>query len=123
VSDLRLLNPWNELVEYAAKKTANIDDMNDHDHGHVPWLLLILYYLQEWKKSHDGKVPSNYKEKTAFRQFLLDNVRFSSATGVEENFEQAAGAVLKSLNDPKPSYAVRKIWEDPQCEPSESVCL
>jgi amyloid beta precursor protein binding protein 1 len=122
VSDLRLLKPWKELQEYAAKKTEHLDSMNDHDHGHVPWLLLILHYLEQWKLSHDRKVPSIYKEKTAFRQFLLDHVRVSNSAGVEENFEQAAGAVLKSLNDPSPNSAVRKIWEDPQCDPSESVC-
>jgi len=51
--DLRLLNPWPELSALAAEKTRNLDlpepegGMSDHEHGHVPYLLLLLGYLED----------------------------------------------------------------------------
>jgi NEDD8-activating enzyme E1 regulatory subunit len=116
ISDLRLLDPWPELRAYARKKTEDLNAMDDHGHGHVPWLLLILHYLDEWQSSHGGKLPSNYKDKTEFRKFILDSARMNSTSGVEENYEQAAAAVLKNLNENKPSSAVREIWEAPECK-------
>ena len=48
IQDLRLLSPWNEL-QAAEKELGDITQMSDHDHGHIPWLLLLLRYLEEWK--------------------------------------------------------------------------
>ena len=42
--DLRLLNPWPELTE-AGSRISDLDSMDDHQHGHVPYVLLLLYYL------------------------------------------------------------------------------
>jgi amyloid beta precursor protein binding protein 1 len=111
VSDLRLTNPWPELADYAAKKTADLDKMDDHAHGHVPWLLLILHFLDQWKKIN-GKLPETFKEKIEFRKFIMSHARISSSSGVEENFEQAAAAVVKHVKDPneKPSKDIMDIW-------------
>jgi amyloid beta precursor protein binding protein 1 len=116
ISDLRVTTPWPDLSEYVTKKLENLDAMDDHDHGHVPWLLLMLYYLEQWKKDHDGKVPTNYDQKKEFQKYLTLHQRTSSAAGPEENFDQAIGAVLKSLNNTTAPYAVRQIWDAPECE-------
>lgn len=115
ISDLRLLKPWPELIQYAKDKTANLEALSDEDHGHVPYVALLLHYLEEWKKEHDGQVPQNYKEKTAFRQMVSKATRTSNAAGAEENFEEAVGAVLKSLNPPEPNSAVKEIFKSPEC--------
>lgn len=83
--------------------------MSAHDKGHVPYLLLLLHYLEEWKKTHDGKVPDSYKDKSAFRE----TVRAGSPD--EENFDEAVAAVLKSLNPPTAPSAVRDIFKAPEC--------
>ncbi|KAH7069015.1 NEDD8-activating enzyme E1 regulatory subunit [Paraphoma chrysanthemicola] len=113
--DLRLLRPWPELLQYAEAKTANIDNMSAEDHGHVPYVALLLHYLEEWKKQHDGKVPDNYKEKTEFRSIVSQATRTDSPEGGEENFEEAVAAVLKSLNPPQPSSDVKEIFTAPEC--------
>jgi amyloid beta precursor protein binding protein 1 len=113
--DLRLLRPWPELLQYAEAKTANIDSMSAEDHGHVPYVALLLHYLEQWKKQHDGKVPDNYKEKTEFRSIVSQATRTNNPEGGEENFEEAVAAVLKSMNPPQPSSDVKEIFTAPEC--------
>jgi amyloid beta precursor protein binding protein 1 len=115
-TDLRLVKPWPALSEFAASKSAGLDDMNAHDHGHVPYTILLLYFLEEWKKSHDGKVPSAYREKTEFRDFLRAGMRTNNAEGGEENFEEAIAAVLKSLNEPTASSATKEVFVAEECQ-------
>jgi amyloid beta precursor protein binding protein 1 len=89
--------------------------MSPDDHGHVPYLALLLHYLEEWKKTHDGKVPQNYKEKTEFRATLSQAARTNNPEGGEENFDEAVAAVLKSLNPPEASSSVKEIFTAPEC--------
>ena len=116
-TDLRLVKPWPELVAFAEEKSKGLEQMNDHDHGHVPYTVLLLHYLEEWKKTHDGKAPSAYREKTEFRDFLRAGMRTSNPEGGEENYEEAIAAVLKSLNEPTPSSGTREVFAAEECQP------
>lgn len=108
--DLRLLKPWPQLVEFAEEKTKGLDKMSAHEKGHIPYVCLLLHYIDEWKAQNEGKLPENYKEKTAVRKMV------SEAGGEEENFREAASAVLKSLNPPTPSSNVREILNAPEAQ-------
>ena len=114
--DLRLLEPWPELVGYTKEKTHRIDSLPDHDHGHIPYLLLLLHYLEEWKASHEGKSPANYEEKKQFTNLIRSQARTSNPEGGEENFDEAAAAVLKSLNQPTISSGLREVFSYEECE-------
>ena len=114
-TDLRLVKPWPALLEFATEKTKDLESMNENDHGHVPYMLLLLHYLEEWKKSHNGKVPSIYREKNQFREMVRHGMRSNNAEGGEENYEEAIAAVLKSLNEPTPSSAVRDVFNAVEC--------
>jgi NEDD8-activating enzyme E1 regulatory subunit len=116
ILDLRLLKPWPALVDLAKEQTAGLTEMDDHRHGHVPFALLLLHYLEEWKASHDGKVPDTYKEKTAFRDLVSSGIRRNNAEGGEENFDEAVAAVLKTITPPKASSSVREVLETEQCQ-------
>jgi NEDD8-activating enzyme E1 regulatory subunit len=96
IQDLRLISPWPELLA-EAKALGDLDSLDDHDHGHVPYLLILLYYLQKWKGNDDGKAPGTFKDKTQFRDILRAGARTNNAEGGEENFDEAAAAVLKSI--------------------------
>ena len=109
--DLRLLDPWPELLEFMRTKTKDLESLSDHEHGHIPYLLLLLHYLETWKDSHDGKPPANYQEKKAFKALLEEGARRDNAEGGEENFDEAAGSVLKSLNPPSISSGIREVLE------------
>lgn len=109
-TDLRLTKPWPALSEFAKEKAADMNNMKPEDKAHIPYVALLLHYLEEWRAVHDGKIPDTYKEKTAFR----DMVRRGSPD--EENFDEACAAVLKSLNPPTPSSTVRDILSAPEAQ-------
>lgn len=119
--DLRLLNPWPELLEFLEKKTGNLNSLSDHDHGHVPYLLILLHFLNVWKASHGGQAPANYSEKKEFKALVESGARTDNSEGGEENFDEAAAAVLKSLNPPSISSGLREVFEADDCQSLKST--
>ncbi|OCL04314.1 hypothetical protein AOQ84DRAFT_391636 [Glonium stellatum] len=115
-ADLRLLTPWPALSSFAEEKTTELEEMSHHDHGHVPYAVLLLYYLEEWKKTHNGQVPQNYREKIAFRDMVTIGARTNNPEGAEENYDEAVAAVLKSLNPAEASSAVREVFQAEECK-------
>ncbi|KAL4780976.1 hypothetical protein BJX76DRAFT_336487 [Aspergillus varians] len=113
--DLRLLNSWPELA-VAGASISNLDSLNDHQHGHVPYVLLLLHYLEKWKEAHDGNVPSDYKEKSAFRDFVRSSARTNNPQGGEENYDEAVAAVLKSLNPFSLRSSTKEIFQLEECK-------
>ncbi|KAK4697489.1 NEDD8-activating enzyme E1 regulatory subunit, partial [Lecanoromycetidae sp. Uapishka_2] len=114
--DLRLLNPWPELLSFMREKTENLETQSDHDHGHVPYILLLLHYLDVWKASRKGEPPANYPQKKEFKVMVEDGARRNNSEGGEENFDEAAAAVLKSLNTPSISSGLREVFEAEDCK-------
>ena len=113
--DLRLLKPWPELIKSVEEKTGQLEALSDHEHGHVPYLFLLLHYLEKWKKSHDGKPPQDYSQKKEFKALIEKEARMNNPEGGEENFDEAAAAVLKSLNLPSISSGLREVFESEAC--------
>lgn len=113
--DLRLLRPWDDLVAYMKSKTKELETMSDHEHGHVPYLLLLLHYLEQWKSEH-GQYPENYADKRKFRELVQADARTSNPEGGEENYDEAVAAVLKSLNPPQVPSGLREIFQEPDCK-------
>lgn len=95
-TDLRLLSPWPELREFAAQMTKDLDSMDNHEHGHIPYVVILLHYLEQWKDAH-GEYPKNYAEKTEFRKMVADGARRDNPEGGEENFDEAVAAVVKTI--------------------------
>ncbi|KAL4977633.1 hypothetical protein BDW66DRAFT_132098 [Aspergillus desertorum] len=113
--DLRLLNPWPELTA-AGASISDLDSFDDHQHGHVPYVLLLLHYLEKWKETHNGYMPSNYKEKTAFRDFVRSSARTNNPQGGEENYDEAVAAVLRSLNPFSLRSSTQEIFQMDECK-------
>ncbi|PQE03601.1 hypothetical protein CJF30_00006293 [Rutstroemia sp. NJR-2017a BBW] len=109
-TDLRLLNPWPELSQFAEKLTKDIDTQSHHDHGHIPYVALLLHFLSKWKEEH-GSYPSTYKQKTEFRTVVSKATRRNNPEGGEENFEEAVAAVLKTVSAPTLPSSVKEFWE------------
>lgn len=116
-TDLRLLTPWPELAVFAEELTKNIDDLSDFEHGHLPYVVILLHYLERWKAEHDGSYPSTYKEKTEFRRIVQGVARTQNAEGGEENFDEAAAAVLKTLVVPSLPSGLKEIFEYERTNP------
>lgn len=115
--DLRLLNPWPELLIFMREKAGNLPFQSDHDHGHMPYLLLLLHYLNVWKATRrDGKPPKDYSEKKEFIALVAEGERTNNPEGGEENFDEAKANVLKSLNPPSISNGLREVFESEDCK-------
>ncbi|KAK1256455.1 hypothetical protein MKX07_008714 [Trichoderma sp. CBMAI-0711] len=110
-TDLRLLAPWPELSQFAREMTKDIDNLDHHDHGHIPMVVILLHYLDIWKQQHDGAYPLSYSEKTAFRQMVADAMRRDNPEGGEENFEEAVAAVMKHVNLPQVPSSLTEVFE------------
>jgi amyloid beta precursor protein binding protein 1 len=108
--DLRLLNPWPELSDFAAELTNDIDNLPALEHGHIPYVALLLYYLKEWRRSHGG-FPTTYKEKQAFRDIVSAGALVNNPEGGEENFDEAAAAVLKTISTPNLPSSVQEVFD------------
>lgn len=96
-------------------KTKDIETMSDHDHGHVPYILILLHHLDKWS-SERGEYPSTYKEKTEFRDQVSSAARTSNPEGGEENFDEAVSSVLKSLNSPSIPSGLKEVFAAPECQ-------
>ena len=104
------------MLEFLEKKTRDLGALSDHDHGHVPYLLILLHFLNIWKASHDGQAPANYSEKKEFKALIESGARTNNSEGGEENFDEAAAAVLKSLSPPLISSGLREVFEADDCK-------
>ncbi|KAI8958928.1 hypothetical protein F5Y11DRAFT_20063 [Daldinia sp. FL1419] len=109
-TDLRLLNPWPELIEFSREMTKGIDALDDHEHGHLPYVVILLHYLEEWRQSHNGQNPITYNDKTEFSKFVQSKARTNNPEGGEENFQEAAVAINKNIKAPELEPGVQEIF-------------
>ena len=109
-TDLRLLKPWQELSDFAADLTKDIEKLEELEHGHIPYVVLLLHYLKEWKVSH-GKYPEKYTDKKAFRELLASGARTDTPEGGEENYDEACAAVLKTVSAPTLPSSVKAVFD------------
>lgn len=110
-TDLRLLTPWPELTAFAKELTNGIDSLDDHLHGHLPFVAILLHYLERWKEDHDGQLPLSYAEKTTFRRMVQEGTRRDNPEGGEENFDEAVAAVLKTIIPCSLPSGLKEVFE------------
>ena len=115
IQDLRLLRPWSEL-EAEVDAIGDMKAMDDHDHEHIAYILILLQYLRQWRDAHDGLNPDTFKAKTEFREMIRAGARTSNSAGGEENFDEAIAAVLKSINPPSTGSGCREMLDMSQCK-------
>ncbi|KAI9317551.1 ThiF family protein [Dichotomocladium elegans] len=110
VIDLRLGCPFKELEEYA--DSVDLDALDQTDHGHIPFVVIILKYLSLWKAQHDGQSPTSYSERNRFKELIRAGMR----TVDEENFEEALSNVWRLSSTETVSSAIRTIFNDYECQ-------
>lgn len=57
--DLRLTSPWPELSAYAA--AYNMEDRDAMAHSHIPFVVILLRALENWKSQVSKKEVSANK--------------------------------------------------------------
>lgn len=84
--DLRLDDPWPELTSHV--NSIDLDDLDDTDHAHVPYVVILIKALENWKSNHQNLPPQTYTQK---KEFKTEYVQALSRDIMNEvNFEEAS---------------------------------
>lgn len=110
VVDLRLGCPFKQLSAHV--DGYDLDKLDQTDHGHVPFVVVMLKYLNIWKETHGGEPPKNYSERNEFKNLIKSGMK----TADEENFEEAIANVWRLSSSDTVTSNVRDIFQDPACE-------
>ncbi|CAG8581525.1 11232_t:CDS:10 [Funneliformis caledonium] len=102
--------PFLSLEQYV--KTFNFDTLDSMDHGHIPYVVILLKYLEQWKQDHDGKLPSTSAERNEFKQLIQSGKRNAD----EENFDEALSSAWRACTVTKVPRQVEEIFKDSSCE-------
>ena len=72
--DLRLDCPFPELVDFMNLEENDLVLMPKNKYMHVPYVVILYKYLEDWKKTHDGNFPQNWKEKREIRDIIKNSM-------------------------------------------------
>ena len=75
--DLRLDCPFPELVDFMNLEENDLVLMPKNKYMHVPYVVILYKYLEDWKKTHDGNFPQNWKEKREIRDIIKNSKYWS----------------------------------------------
>ncbi|MCO5596227.1 hypothetical protein L7F22_050287 [Adiantum nelumboides] len=87
--DLRLTRPWPELEAYA--DSYDMDASDTMERSHIPFVIILLRKLKEWRVSHDGSVPQPSKDRKGFVDSINQLRKGSDAD--EENIDESLAAL------------------------------
>ncbi|CAM9327233.1 unnamed protein product [Scytosiphon promiscuus] len=85
--DLRISQPWPELLEYC--RSMDLDKQDDMHHGHTPWIVILVRKMEEWKAGHDGALPS-FQQRKEFQESLKAASRdYQKELNYQEAFKES----------------------------------
>jgi NEDD8-activating enzyme E1 regulatory subunit len=94
VHDLRLSEPWPELA--AAAAAVDLDALDDAEHSHVPYGLLLVKAAAAWKEAHDGQLPNSSTDRAEFKDMIRSWQRKIDDCPIpEENYGEAIASAHK----------------------------
>ncbi|KAF9552843.1 hypothetical protein CPC08DRAFT_698258 [Agrocybe pediades] len=105
---LQIDKPFPALLEYAMG--LDFENMDVTDHGHVPYVIVLVRLLEEWKKTHGGSPPSTYPEKQEFKKTILAMRKKAD----EENFEEAEAQAYRVWTPSNVPSEIRDLFKDPK---------
>jgi amyloid beta precursor protein binding protein 1 len=82
--DLRLVRPFTNLESHL--ESIDLDQLSDHDHGHIPYPVLLHVIAKQYKCDHNGSLPKTMAEKQEFRQRIKEASRNFD---MQLNFQEA----------------------------------
>jgi|APGre2960657444_1045066.scaffolds.fasta_scaffold00678_4 amyloid beta precursor protein binding protein 1 len=105
--DLRVAAPWPELLDFCAGfQLAACDDVT---HKHVPYLVLLVRALADWRAAHDGASPGSSAERSAFKEAL----RAMARSHDQENVREALSAAHKAWAPAGVPADIDQLLNDP----------
>ena len=104
LTDLRLHAPWAELQ--AAADQIDFASLDDMQHAHVPWPLILLQARRAWLAEHDS-MPVNFAARKAFKAAVAAMARNPD----EENFVEAVKEAHRACAGPELNDAEAAIQQ------------
>ncbi|KAI9465656.1 hypothetical protein BJY52DRAFT_476321 [Lactarius psammicola] len=86
---LRIDKPFPALLQ--AARALDLNAMDTTDHGHIPYVYILVRALEDWKATHNGLPPQTHAEKQEFKS----NLNAQKRTLDEENFEEAVAQAYR----------------------------
>lgn len=86
--DLRLAFAQKDFLElYQLATDTNLEEMDSMQHSHVPYVIILLQALDQWRAKNEGKeLPKSFDEKNTFKKMVK---AMSRNWGRELNFMEA----------------------------------
>ncbi|QRV78421.1 NEDD8-activating enzyme E1 regulatory subunit [Ceratobasidium sp. AG-Ba] len=106
---LRIDKPFPELLEHSL--ALDFATMDPTDHGHVPYVCILIRAMHDWKQAHDGNPPTSYAEKQAFKA----QITAMQVKADEENFEEAVTQAYRVWTATGVPSDIQALFADPKC--------
>ncbi|KAI0056152.1 hypothetical protein BV25DRAFT_1865191 [Artomyces pyxidatus] len=87
---LRIDKPFPELLDHALQ--LDLEHMDPTDHGHIPYVVILVRALEDWKREHGGSPPTTTADKRAFKDAVSALQRHQD----EENFSEAVANAYRA---------------------------
>lgn len=94
---MKIVDPFPRLLEIV--KSYDMESLDIPLKKKVPFPVLLIKHLDEWKKTHDGKAPSGFEQQTQFRALVEEA---GKQLPEEENYTEALqflGSAMKKPNE------------------------
>ncbi|KZV83526.1 hypothetical protein EXIGLDRAFT_842890 [Exidia glandulosa HHB12029] len=104
---LRIDKPFPALLEHAM--SLDFANMDLVEFEHVPYVVILVRVLEEWKKAHGGQAPKTADERKAFKQQIAGMQRKHD----EENFEEAEAQAYRAWATTSVPSDVAALFADP----------
>lgn len=114
IPDLRLTEePLFPLLKAEYEKIGDLDSLPELEHGHTPYVMILLKALEKWrnsdsvtKSSKEQRLPESFKQKEEFKE-MIKSMAFNFHT--ETNFEEAYNEAYLSYTPNELPYEVTEI--------------
>lgn len=101
-----------ELLAFAEARLGKMKDMDEQQHAHVPYPVLLIAALRSWKEQKGTDAPASFAEKNEFRDLLKS---MSRNVNLEMNFAEAGDNAHLAWADSGVSDDVAEYAPPPTC--------
>ncbi|KAG7095811.1 hypothetical protein E1B28_006511 [Marasmius oreades] len=107
---LRIDKAFPALYDYATG--LDFSQLDSTDHGHVPYVIILVQLLDKWRREHDGKAPKTSEEKKAFKATILAMKKKID----EENFDEAEALAYRCWTETTVPHEIAALFNEPALE-------
>ncbi|KAF8519744.1 hypothetical protein BU17DRAFT_75851 [Hysterangium stoloniferum] len=105
---LRIDKPFPELLSHA--KSLDLDAMEDIDHGHIPYVVILVRAMEDWKNAVTQRQPPKlYPEKQEFKKHI-ESMKHKLE---EENFDEAIAQAYRAWTPTTVPSEIASLFTDP----------